>query len=136
MAGDDATVEAVDRITDRVIAALLGVDVDPTADLVNALVSALLDAPVSEDFLLGTKVEALHQRRRWGTEHDAGKTPPDWFWLLGFLSGKALAAAVIGDVDKAKHHTISSAAVLLNWHAHLSGESTAMRPGTGGSDGG
>lgn len=42
---------------------------------------------------------------------------------------KALAAAVKGDRDKARHHTISSAAVLLNWHEQLSGRPRGMRPG-------
>lgn len=122
-------IEDVDRITDRVIDVLVTSGVQANAELVNALVSALLDTPVSNDFLLGVKAEALHQRKRWGTEHDAGKEPQDWYWLLGYLSGKALAAAVKGDKDKGLHHTISSGAVLLNWHAHVTGESTSMRPG-------
>ena len=31
-------------------------------------------------------------------------------------------------------HTISTAAVLLNWHARISGASTAMRPGLAEDD--
>jgi hypothetical protein len=51
---------------------------------------------------------------------DLAPEPQDWYWLLGWLAGKAVHAATTGDVEKARHHTISSAAVLLNWHRHLS----------------
>lgn len=87
------------------------------------------DTPHTANFLQAVKLEALHQRERWGADHDAGKAPHDWFWLLGYLSGKALAAALAGDKVKALHHTISSAAMLLNWHAAISGTDTRMRPG-------
>ena len=101
-----------------------------------------LNTPQTKDFTDAVRKEAAHQRVRWGTEHDAGKTPEDWLWLLGYLATKATAAARIAatyEVDlpelsaeqreKALHHTISSAAVCLNWHAHLSGADTRMRPG-------
>ena len=80
---------------------------------------AKLHKPVIEDFFGGVKLEMAHQVERWGTTHDRNKSPPDWFWLLGYLSGKALAAAVLGDRDKALHHCISSAAVLGHWHAAI-----------------
>ncbi|HEY4118376.1 MAG TPA: hypothetical protein VGM56_10990 [Byssovorax sp.] len=86
--------------------------------------------PELEDFASAVVAEAAHQRVRWGTPHDGGKAPADWFWLLGYLSGKALAAAIAGDRNKAAHHTISSAAALANWHAALRGASTEMRPGS------
>lgn len=89
----------------------------------------LINTPHTEDWLEAVPLEAAHQISRWGTSHDQGKEPQDWFWLLGWLSGKAVHAATIGDTEKAKHHTISSAAVLLNWHRHLSGEETTFRPG-------
>ena len=90
---------------------------------------ALLNAPELHSFASAIVREAAHQRARWGTEHDAGKEPSDWFWLLGYLAGKALHAAVAGDREKALHHTISSAAALANWHAALLGADTTMRPG-------
>lgn len=34
-----------------------------------------------------------------------------------------------GNIEKAKHHCISSAAALRNWHAHIRSGSSAMRPG-------
>ncbi|MCH9637784.1 MAG: hypothetical protein K0U16_07570 [Gammaproteobacteria bacterium] len=88
----------------------------------------MINTPVTDDFIRGIRLEAAHQIERFGAAHDAGKTPPDWFWLLGYLAGKAVHAAEHGDLTKAKHHTISSAAALLNWHRHLSGETT-IRPG-------
>jgi hypothetical protein len=90
---------------------------------------ALINTPHTNNFLEAVRLEAVHQRERWGSEHDAGKTQADWFWLLGYLGQKALYAALAGDTEKALHHTISSAAMLLNWHAALSGADTRMRPG-------
>lgn len=94
-----------------------------------AELNALLNEPITNDFIEGVRVEAPHQRNRWGVDHDAGKTPWDWFWLIGYLAQKAATAAVAGDVEKAKHHTISTAAALANWHLALSGGDDRMRPG-------
>jgi hypothetical protein len=91
--------------------------------------TALLNTPEVDDFARGAVLEAAHQRERWGVEHDAGKSPFDWFWLIGYLAQKAAAAAVAGDVDKARHHTISTAAALANWHLALTGSDARMRPG-------
>lgn len=81
---------------------------------------ALVNRPLIHDFGQAVIAEAAHQVERWGVDHDAGKGPEDWFWLLGYLGGKALRAAVAGDIDKARHHCISTAAALANWHAQLS----------------
>lgn len=89
----------------------------------------LLNAPELHDFAAGVTLEAAHQRERWGEDHDAGKAPTDWFWLVGYLAGKALHAAIAGDRDKALHHCISTAAALANWHAALLGADNRMRPG-------
>ncbi|HYF16327.1 MAG TPA: hypothetical protein VEA40_00560 [Ramlibacter sp.] len=90
---------------------------------------ALINTPHTADYMEAVRLEAAHQQERWGSSHDAGKAPADWFWLLGFLSGKALAAFIKGDREKGLHHIISSAAALLNWHRAATGELTAMRPG-------
>lgn len=76
-------------------------------------------------------IEAAHQRERWGSDHDTGKAPEDWFWLLGYLAGKLLAAHKAGDAEKARHHTVSSAATLAHWAAAISGDENVMRPGLG-----
>lgn len=86
------------------------------------------DHPETEDFFRGVPLEAAHQRARWPSEQDAGKTPGDWFWLVGYLAGKCLAAHIAGNREKALHHTISTAAALANWHLAIKGVSN-MRPG-------
>ena len=88
-----------------------------------------LNTPEIEDFAIAVVLEAQHQRHRWGSAHDVGKQPEDWFWLVGYLGGKALRAHIQGDSNKALHHTISTAAALANWHAAIAGLNTAMRPG-------
>lgn len=88
----------------------------------------IIDTPQKNDFLRAVSTEAEHQRRRWGAEHDAGKTPADWFWLVGHLAGKALHAHAAGDTAKAEHHVITTAAALANWHLAMFGK-TDMRPG-------
>lgn len=92
---------------------------------------ALVNSPHTNDFLHSVRMEVAHQVERWGTVHDRAKEPADWFWLLAYLSGKALAAHIAGDVEKAKHHTISSAAMLANWHAAIACADNRMQPGSG-----
>jgi hypothetical protein len=88
----------------------------------------VLNTPETEDFFKGVPLEAAHQRVRWPSEHDASKTPADWFWLVGYLAGKCLASHIAGNTDKALHHTISTAAALANWHCAIKGTGD-MRPG-------
>jgi len=90
---------------------------------------ARLNSPELVSFRDGVVLEAAHQRLRWSAEHDAGKTAPDWFWLVGYLAGKALHAHLSGNTEKALHHTISTAAALANWHAAILGTFKEMRPG-------
>ncbi|HEY2497311.1 MAG TPA: hypothetical protein VGK24_09600 [Candidatus Angelobacter sp.] len=90
---------------------------------------ALLNTPEIEDFDKAVPLEAAHQIERWGAQHDSGKNPEDWFWLVGYLAGKGLAAFKLGDLTKAKHHCISASAALRNWHAHIRRGESEMRPG-------
>lgn len=83
-----------------------------------------LDTPHTGEFFESVRREAGHQSKRWGTEHDQGKEPTDWLWLIGHLVGKAVNLP-----QKRKHHIISSAAVLLNWYRHETGDSSAFQPG-------
>jgi hypothetical protein len=89
----------------------------------------LINTPQTDDFMSAVPLEAAHQIERWGTEHDEGKGPLDWFWLIGYLSQKSVAAELSGDIEKAKHHTISTAAVMLNWYRRLSGTESKFQPG-------
>lgn len=90
----------------------------------------LINTPAIDNFLEAVRLEAAHQQERWGTEHDEGKTPADWLWLIGWLTGKAVMSLVKGDRDKGLHHIVTSAAALLNWHRQETGEADAkMRPG-------
>ncbi len=75
----------------------------------------LINNPHTEEFLEAVRLEAAHQRERWGDEHDARKTDEDFYWTLGWLSGKAVR---FENQEKRLHHIITSAALLLNWHRH------------------
>jgi hypothetical protein len=88
--------------------------------------NALINSPTVDRFLEAVRLEAAHQQERWASDHDVGKADADWFWLLGYLAGKALRPAPL---EKRLHHVITTAAVCLNWHAHLAGARTGMRPG-------
>lgn len=84
-----------------------------------------LNTPEVANFIEAVEREAFHQRDRWGAEGDAGKTDADWFWLIGYLAGKA-----VNKPEKQLHHIITTAAACLNWHGARTGNYTAMRPGT------
>ena len=104
------------------------VDAEFSDDLEQALSLAGFrsNAPETEDFWNGVRRESAHQRERWGEAHDRSKSAENWYWLAGYLAGKALRAAIQGDKGKALHHTISAAAALSQWHAAiLSDESGA-----------
>jgi hypothetical protein len=73
--------------------------------------SRTVTSPEVQEFVKGVELEASHQRLRWPAEHDAGKTDADWFWLVGYLVGKALHQP-----EKRLHHQITAAAALANWH--------------------
>ncbi|WP_423606157.1 hypothetical protein [Sphingomonas sp. MS122] len=98
-------------------------------DIARCAFDQLVNTPETSEWLAGVMMEAAHQRARWVADHDAGKTPFDWFWLIGYLSQKAAGSAVAGDIEKAQHHTISTAAALANWHRALAGVDHSMRPG-------
>lgn len=77
-----------------------------------ARIKQALDTPEQEDFLTAAVTEARYQRTTW-SEQDATKTDSDWFWLTGYLVGKAFH-----DIrGKRVHHLTAAAAALANWHA-------------------
>lgn len=79
----------------------------------------LLNTPELHDFGRGVVLEAAHQCDRWGAAHDRSKSAENWYWLVGYLGGKALRAAIAGDREKALHHTISAGAALAHWHSAI-----------------
>lgn len=93
-------------------------------DKVDAEKYRAINTPEISDFIKAIELEALHQRDRWGAEGDAGKADTDWFWLIGYLAGKA-----INKPEKALHHIITTAAACLNWHGAKTGHYTYMRAG-------
>lgn len=81
---------------DRLMARGTDFRIRPGADVLAGAIDelfrlhALINAPEILDFIKAVQLEAAHQRARWGSDHDAGKTDADWFWLIGYLAGKAL----------------------------------------------
>ena len=76
----------------------------------------ILNRPLYERFTKAVQAEAAHQSWIYPPEHDASKTPQDWYATLCHLAGKAGDAHHTGDRKMALHHTISNAALLLHWH--------------------
>lgn len=62
-----------------------------------------INTPEIAHFLSAVENEALHQRERWGSEYDGGKTDADWFWLVGYLAGKALSASKGPELARYRH---------------------------------
>ena len=90
----------------------------------------LWDGPETEDFLEAVRKEAAFQVAKWGVSHDRAKQPEDFVFLVGYLGGKASQSQKDGNLEKAKHHTISSAAVLFNWHQRLCAGQGQFQPGS------
>lgn len=63
----------------------------------------LINTPEVDDFLQGVRLEAAHQVQRWGDAHDRSKSAENWFWLVGYLAGKALRAAIGESLPRYKH---------------------------------
>jgi hypothetical protein len=128
-------------------------EMETAADELDALRKEI-NTPELIDFVKAVNNEAAHQRQRWGTEHDAGKKPEDWFWLIGHLAGKSCRHFAMAEMlteianapgfiydragmlrkveyhrDKGLHHIITTAAACANWHLYATGVDTRMRPG-------
>jgi len=84
----------------------------------------LVNNPQTDDFLTAVRAEMAHQVERWGDAHDRGKSAENWFWLVGYLAGKALRAAITGDKPKALHHCVSAAAAAGNWFRAVKADGT------------
>lgn len=91
----------------------------------------LVNSPHIIDFTEAEILEAAFQQEKWGANGDEGKTDADWFWLIGYLAGKALhnPDTTEKNADKKRlHRIITIAAAARNWHAAVLGK-TNMRPG-------
>lgn len=78
-----------------------------------------INSPGVNDFVQAVKVEVAHQRERW-KETDPLKTDADWYWLIGWLGGKAVTDPhEKGDKRTAKerklHRIVTVAAAAFNW---------------------
>ncbi|WP_246637377.1 SDR family oxidoreductase [Burkholderia catarinensis] len=90
--------------------------------------NAIINTPHNDDFYKGVSIEEEYQRQLHGV--DATDARFDWaqyLWVTGYLLNKALAACKTGEGDgeKAKHHLITSAALIKNWHNVLTGKPAA-----------
>jgi hypothetical protein len=100
------------------------------ADEVERLTN-LIHTPEVIDFTKALNIEAAFQREKWGAAGDAGKSNADWFWLIGYLAGKALHNPGVTEkntIRKQLHRIITVAAAACNWHLAVLGKSD-MRPG-------
>lgn len=103
-------------------------DAQPSLDLQQVIAEAermrvLLNTPEIHDFAKAVVLEAAHQRERWPDGHDATKADEDWFWLIGYLAGKALRPDQ--PAEKRLHRIITIAAA--NWHAATLPRLTALK---------
>lgn len=88
---------------------------------------ALLNTPEIHDFAKAVVLEAAHQRERWPEGHDAQKSDENWFWLVGYLAGKALRPDQA--IEKRLHRIITIAAAACNWHMATSALLSVADPG-------
>jgi hypothetical protein len=98
------------------------------AEMEVARLHSIIHSPESDDFLKGVSIEAEYQRQLHGVDDtDARYDWHQWFWVVGYLAGKALAACKSGEGDgaKARHHLVTTAALLHNWHNTLTGKPAA-----------
>ncbi|MFM0226167.1 hypothetical protein [Paraburkholderia dipogonis] len=93
-----------------------------------AELNAIIHTPESGEFLKGVSIEAEYQRQLHGIDATEARFDwHQWFWVTGYLLGKALAACKSGEGDreKAKHHLVTTAALINNWHNTLTGRAAA-----------
>ena len=76
-----------------------------------------INTPMVKNFIKSVENEIKHQNIRW---NDNQKKTADWFWLVGYLAGKALSAKT---KEKKLHHIITTCAALGNWFAYEKKES-------------
>ena len=83
---------------------------------------SLINTPTIDNFLSGIIYESAHQVERWKDNVDRESESFNWVFLVGHLATRAAAYHEAGNKEKALHHTITTAAVCLNWHRFLKGD--------------
>lgn len=88
--------------------------------------TAIINQPESDDFIKGVSIEAEFQRRKHGVDDGLSRREwMQWLWVAGYLLNKAVAACMRDDMPKAKHHLVTTAGLLANWHNVLTGKPAA-----------
>ena len=58
-----------------------------------AIRAEIINTPETADFMAAVPLEAAHQRERWGSSHDAGKTAAVLMvWCFAFSRSPAISA--------------------------------------------
>jgi hypothetical protein len=120
------------QIADDLAAVIGAMPGDPNTMVVGAAwkelqrLDQLINSPHVVEFLEAVRLEAAHQVLRWGDDHDRSKSAENWLFLVGYLASKACRAQIEGDREKALHHTISSAAALMHWHAFIKDDDSCI----------
>jgi hypothetical protein len=88
--------------------------------------TGIIHTPENDEFLTGTAREAEFQRQHHGVDNSEEAFDwPQWYWVAGYLLGKAWHALKQHNTVKAKHHLVTTAALLYNWHNLLSSRPAA-----------
>jgi hypothetical protein len=81
-----------------------------------AALEARLSSPQTVDFIAAVRLEAAYAAR----PNDRHKSAADWFWMIGWLAGKAVHNPAKPGTPAREirlHRIITVAAAALNWHA-------------------
>ncbi len=78
--------------------------------------TAIINTPEINSFLLAVQIEQAHQRVKWGEGHDGQKGAGEWALLMNKLQGKLAQAHWDGDRKKYLHHLVTLAAVCFHCH--------------------
>lgn len=94
---------------------------DEHEEKVRLAIDKHLSTPEILDFIKAIQIEAKYQEEQW-KKADPEKTDADWYWLIGWLGGKAVNDPhKVGDlrptIERKLHRIITVAAAAYNWHA-------------------
>lgn len=129
---DYSTVDHVDRAIERLLTHRTSTWPEADRSLLQswfdevARLRAVIETPENDDFIVGVSIEAEYQCRKHGVDNGlAARNWTQWLWVAGYLLNKAVAACQRDDTEKGKHHLVTTAALLKNWHNVLIGQPAA-----------